>query len=51
MPTKIENFLYMLRSGMMGWLTIMQDTNAWTAEQHDAARRGSSRFTSSNCGR
>jgi alpha-galactosidase len=39
-PTpRIENFLYMLRSGMMGWLTIMQDTNAWTAEQHDAARR------------
>jgi hypothetical protein len=39
-PTpRIENFLYMLRSGMMGWLTIMQDTNAWTLEQHDAARR------------
>ncbi|MGB6687852.1 MAG: alpha-galactosidase [Terracidiphilus sp.] len=33
-----ENFLYMLRSGMMGWETIMQDTNAWTTEQHDAAR-------------
>ena len=33
-----ENFLYMLRSGMMGWETIMQDTNAWTAEQHNAAR-------------
>jgi len=28
----------MLRSGMMGWLTIMQDTTAWTPEQHDAAR-------------
>ena len=26
-PTpRIENFRYMLRSGMMGWLTIMQDT-------------------------
>lgn len=38
-PTpKIENFLYMLRSGMMGWLTIMQDTNAWTAEQHALAK-------------
>lgn len=34
-----ENFLYMLRSGMMGWLTIMQDTNAWSPEQHDAARK------------
>jgi hypothetical protein len=28
----------MLRSGMMGWLTIMQDTNAWTAEQHALAK-------------
>lgn len=35
-PT-LENFRYMLRSGMMGWLTIMQDTNAWTPEQHAAA--------------
>jgi alpha-galactosidase len=31
------NFLYMLRSGMMGWLTIMTDTNAWTPEQHKIA--------------
>jgi hypothetical protein len=23
---------------MMGWTTIMQDTNSWTAEQHAAAR-------------
>jgi alpha-galactosidase len=38
-PTpRIENFRYMLRSGMMGWLTIMQDTNAWTVEQHAAAK-------------
>lgn len=35
---RLANFVYMLRSGMMGWLTIMQDTNAWTAEQHAAAR-------------
>ena len=34
-----ENFLYMLRSGMMGWMTIMLDTTAWTAEQHAAARQ------------
>ena len=33
------NFLYMLRSGMMGWLTVMQNTNDWTAEQHAAARK------------
>ena len=33
-PTpQIENFLYMLRSGMMGWLTIMTDTTAWSPEQ------------------
>ena len=34
-----ENFLYMLRSGMMGWITIMMDTTAWTPEQHEAARQ------------
>jgi len=35
----LENFLYMLRSGMMGWITIMQDTRAWTPAQHDAVAR------------
>ena len=34
-----ENFLYMLRSGMMGWLTLMLDTSVWNPEQHDAARQ------------
>ena len=39
-PTpRIENFRYMLRSGMMGWFTIMQDTNSWSAEQHAEAKR------------
>jgi len=39
-PTpRIENFRYMLRSGMMGWLTIMTDTNAWSAEQHAEAKK------------
>ena len=33
-----ENFLYMLRSGMTGWLTLMLDTSVWTPEQHDAAK-------------
>jgi alpha-galactosidase len=33
---RIENFRYMLRSGMMGWLTIMQDASSWTAEQRAA---------------
>ncbi len=35
---RIENFLYMLRSGMMGWFTLMLDTTTWTPEQHAAAR-------------
>jgi alpha-galactosidase len=38
-PTpRIENFRYMLRSGMMGWLTIMIDTSAWSSEQHTAGK-------------
>jgi hypothetical protein len=38
-PTpRMENFRYMLRSGMMGWFTLMQDSTIWTAEQHDVAR-------------
>lgn len=36
---QIENFRYMLRSGMMGWLTIMLDTNAWSAVQHAEAKK------------
>jgi hypothetical protein len=37
-PTpRIENFRYMLRSGMMGWFTLMLDTTHWSREQHDAA--------------
>ena len=36
---RIENFLYMLRSGMMGWTSIMLDTTVWSTEQHDAARQ------------
>ncbi|MGA7907060.1 MAG: glycoside hydrolase family 36 protein [Candidatus Sulfotelmatobacter sp.] len=39
-PTpRIENFRYMLRSGMMGWLTIMIDTTAWSPEQHTEAKK------------
>ena len=33
-----ENFIYMLRSGMMGWLTLMLDTSVWTTAQHQAAK-------------
>jgi alpha-galactosidase len=34
----LAHFKYMLRSGMMGWCTIMADTTRWTPEQHDAAK-------------
>jgi len=38
-PTpRMENLLYMLRSGMMGWTTIMLDTTMWSVEQHQVAR-------------
>jgi hypothetical protein len=44
-PTpRIENFRYMLRSGMMGWLSIMQDTTAWSPEQHAAAKEEFRRY-------
>jgi alpha-galactosidase len=34
----LDAFRYMLRSGMMGWFTLMLDSSRWTAEQHAAAR-------------
>jgi Melibiase len=37
-PT-IPRFIAMLRSGMMGWCTIMTDTAHWTPEEHAAAKR------------
>jgi alpha-galactosidase len=30
---RLENFRYQLRSGMLGWFTLMLDTRGWTAEQ------------------
>jgi len=36
---RLDNFVYMLRSGMMGWISIMLDTTAWSPQQHAAARR------------
>ena len=39
-PTpRLENFRFMLRSGMLGWLTIMIDTNSWSPEQHAEAKK------------
>ncbi len=34
----LDNFRYVLRSGMMGWFTLMLDTTAWNEEEHAAAR-------------
>lgn len=34
----LGQFRYMLRSGMMGWFSLMTDTSRWTPEQHAAAR-------------
>ncbi|MGA2255186.1 MAG: alpha-galactosidase [Thermoguttaceae bacterium] len=33
------NFIYMLRSGLMGWCTIMTDMTRWTPAQQAAAQR------------
>lgn len=33
-----DNFKYMLRSGMMGWLSIMIDTTSWNEKQHEIAK-------------
>ncbi|MBS0388627.1 MAG: GH36 C-terminal domain-containing protein, partial [Proteobacteria bacterium] len=34
----LGQFRYMLRSGMMGWFSLMTDTSRWTPAQHAAAR-------------
>ncbi|MCY3023353.1 MAG: alpha-galactosidase [Planctomycetota bacterium] len=35
----LANFVYMLRSGMMGWCTIMLDMSKWTPEQRAAGKK------------
>jgi alpha-galactosidase len=38
-PTQnVDNFRYMLRSGMMGWFSVMIDTTSWSRQQHEAAK-------------
>jgi hypothetical protein len=37
-PSSAENFKHMLRSGMMGWLSIMIDTTNWDEKQHEIAK-------------
>jgi hypothetical protein len=34
----LENFRYMLRSGMMGWFSLMIDATAWHAEHFKIAK-------------
>ncbi len=36
---RIENFRYVLRSGMLGWFSLMLDAGRWTAQQRVAAQR------------
>jgi Melibiase/Glycosyl hydrolase family 36 C-terminal domain len=36
---RIENFRYALRSGMLGWFSLMLDASQWTALQREAALR------------
>jgi hypothetical protein len=36
---RIENFRYLLRSGMLGWFSLMLDTSEWSAQQRTEARR------------
>jgi hypothetical protein len=35
---RIENFRYLLRSGMLGWFSLMLDTGQWSPEQRTEAR-------------
>ena len=35
---QLDNLRYMLRSGMMGWFSLMLDSNLWTPEQRAVAR-------------
>jgi hypothetical protein len=37
--TRIENFRYALRSGMLGWFSLMLDASQWTPEQRGTARQ------------
>jgi Melibiase/Glycosyl hydrolase family 36 C-terminal domain len=36
---RIENFRYLLRSGMLGWFSLMLDTSEWSAQQRTEARQ------------
>ncbi len=44
--SSLATFKTMLRSGMMGWCTLMCDTGAWSVEQHAAAKQQIERYKS-----
>jgi Melibiase/Glycosyl hydrolase family 36 C-terminal domain len=44
---RIENFRYALRSGMLGWFSLMLDTSRWSAEQRIDAQRQFALYKSS----
>jgi Melibiase/Glycosyl hydrolase family 36 C-terminal domain len=44
---RIENFRYALRSGMLGWFSLMLDTSQWTAQQRTEAQRQFALYKSS----
>jgi alpha-galactosidase len=44
---RIENFHYVLRSGMLGWFSLMLDASLWTRQQREAAQREFALYKSS----
>jgi alpha-galactosidase len=44
---RIETFRYVLRSGMLGWFSLMLDASQWTPEQRKAAQREFALYKSS----
>ena len=44
---KIENFRYALRSGMLGWFSLMQDTGQWSPARRTEAQRQFALYKSS----
>jgi len=44
---RIENFRYVLRSGMLGWFSLMLDASQWTDRQREAAQREFALYKSS----
>lgn len=36
---RLENFRYVLRSGMLGWFSLMLDASQWTTQQRAAAQQ------------